>query len=158
MGMSRSYADRMIQCLNEFGESYFHLAGLVPIAVEDYRLIAGHVNGEEVQVEGGAIRIDPQNAAALAGAVADLRHQARLALPAPEVSKPDNVRKPRNPKKPKQPESDPRWQAIGRLETAVGWLDTLLADASAMPDRTLLMTAVGGSLQRLSRIDRRLRG
>src|SRR5579872_3222100 len=61
LGVSRAYADRQIQILREFGESYFHLAGLVPVTPEEYRSIAAHVNGDQIEVAGVAIKIAPQN-------------------------------------------------------------------------------------------------
>ncbi len=149
MGISRGYADRLIQMLNEFGESYFYLSGLIPIAAEDYRLISCHVTGEEVMVDGAAVKIAPQNIADLTTAVESLKQQARLALPAPA---------PAEPKKQRKAAKDPLCQAVDQLQSEVEKLESLLVEGPGAHDRASLMTVISGSVQRLGRIDRRLRG
>ena len=148
LGISRAWADRTIRLLEEFGDTYFHLNGMMPISPEDYRRIASSVSGDGVQYAGETIAIAPQNAGKLAEAVENLKQQARLALPAPETT-----RKPAAVKKSK----DPVWQATGKLQTAVEELEALLESGPGSHDRAVLMTVLGGCSQRLGRLDRNLR-
>jgi len=83
LGISRSLADKTIRLFEEFGETYFYLTGLIPIAPEDYRRIAGSVTADGLRHGGETIAIVPQNAPKLAAAVQDLKRQTQLALPAP---------------------------------------------------------------------------
>jgi hypothetical protein len=85
-GMGRAMADRTIQQLEEFGESFFHLVGLTRITPEDYRLIAGSVSEQGVEHGGETIPIDPANTARLNTAVDELRRQAKGPKAAPPES------------------------------------------------------------------------
>src|SRR6266403_3390519 len=40
VGVTRSYADRLIRQIEEFGPNYFHLSQIVRISVADYRKIS----------------------------------------------------------------------------------------------------------------------
>jgi hypothetical protein len=51
-GISRVSADRLIRHLEEFGANYFRLSELMQISGETYRLIAGAVSEEGVEVGG----------------------------------------------------------------------------------------------------------
>jgi hypothetical protein len=147
LGISRAQADKTIRLLEEFGETYFYLNGLAPVSPEDYRLIAGAVEGDGVQYAGELIPIAPQNAARLAEAVGNLKRSARLALPAPAPDgKPGAARKIK----------DPIWQAT-RRQTVVGELEDLLAGGPGHHDRATLVTVLGGSVERLRRLDSGLR-
>ena len=151
LGICRSLADRTIRLLEEFGEPYFYLNGLTPTSPEEYRRIAGSVGGNGVRYAGELIAIAPQNAVKLAEAVENLKHEARLALPAPAAdAKPAGVKKSKEPK-------DPLWRATKRLQEAVAEMEQLLADGPGHHDRAVLFTVLGGSVQRLSRLDRNLR-
>src|SRR5690242_10785741 len=46
MGVSRSYADRLIRHLQEFGPNYFRVSELVEVSPETYRLLAPAVSEE----------------------------------------------------------------------------------------------------------------
>jgi hypothetical protein len=140
VGISRSMADRTIRLLEEFGETYFYLNGLTPVSPQDYRLIAGSVSGDGVQYAGESIAIAPQNAAKLAEAVDTLRRTARLALPAPSHIPKDAL-----------------WEATRRLQDAVTEMEQLLANGPGNHDRAVLFTVLGGTAQRLGRLDRNLR-
>jgi len=150
LGISRAYADKTIRLLEEFGETYFYLTGLVPIAPADYRLIAGSVSADGVEHAGARIPIAPQNAASLAEAVANLKQQARLALPAP-APKPAPA-----PAAAKMPE-DPVWQAVDRLQDVVAEMERLLADGPGRLNPSVLLTVLGGTSQRLGRLYRNMR-
>ena len=43
-GISRAYANRLIQQLEEFGPNYFHVSQMARISAETYRRIAGAVS------------------------------------------------------------------------------------------------------------------
>jgi hypothetical protein len=154
LGISRSQADKTIRLLEEFGEPYFHLSGLVRIPPEDYRLIAGAVSGDGVQHAGDRIAIAPQNAVKLAEAVGALKRQARLALPAPE---PAPAGEPAAMPADANPPGDPTWRAARQLGDAVGELERLLAGGPGHNDRATLMTILRCSVERLGRLDRNLR-
>ena len=83
LGISRALADKTIRLLEEFGERYFHLNGVIAIPPEGYRLVAGSGGDEAVQYQGESIPIAAQNAARLGEALDSLKKTARLALPAP---------------------------------------------------------------------------
>jgi hypothetical protein len=140
LGISRSMADRTIRLFEEFGEAYFYLNGLLPIAPEDYRRIAGSVGADGVRHGGESIAIVPQNALRLAAAVQDLKRQAQLALAAPE-----------------KPPQTPVWRAAGRLESALGNLEKLLADGPDNHDRAALMSVLCAAAERLCRLNCNLR-
>lgn len=140
LGISRSLADKTIRLFEEFGESYFYLTGLIPIAPEDYRRIAGSVSAEGVRHGSEQIPIVPQNALRLAAAVQDLKRQARLSLPAPAESPDATVSR-----------------ATHRLQSAVGELEQLLAGGPGNHNRAALMILLVGSAERLCRLNRTLR-
>jgi hypothetical protein len=74
-GISRSYADRMIQQLNEFGEAYFHLAEIMQMSTEQYRQIADSVVDVEIEYAGEKITICRENADKIVHAVSMLTRQ-----------------------------------------------------------------------------------
>src|SRR5690348_9518643 len=59
LGVSRSYADLMIQRFTEFGESYFQLAEIMQISAPEYRQIAAAVNGRYIEYKDEKILISP---------------------------------------------------------------------------------------------------
>jgi hypothetical protein len=149
LGISRSLADKTIRLLEEFGESYFHLAGLIQIPPADYRLIAGSVGADGVQHDGETIAIAPQNAARLVEAARNLKQRARLALPAPA------------PEPAPAAATSPMtlvWQVADRLQSAVEDMERLLADGPGSHSRSALMIVLGGTSERLGRLHRSLWG
>jgi len=148
LGVSRSLADKTIRLLEEFGETYFHLTGLVPIAPEEYRRIAGAVSAEGVRHSGEFIPIAPQNAVKLAEAVGNLKQQARRALPAPvPAPKPAAAKIP----------VDLVGRTIDQLQDAVEQMERLLAGGPGNYNLSVLLTILGGTAQRLSRLHGNLR-
>jgi len=147
LGISRAQADKTIRLLEEFGETYFYLTGLVPITPQDYRLIAGSVGADGVEHAGERIPIAPQNAVKLAEAVGKLKQQARLALPAPKPEPAAAVMP-----------GEQVGRAIDRLQDAVAEMERLLAGGAGNYNLSVLMTVLGGSSQRLSRLNGNLRG
>jgi hypothetical protein len=73
LGISRSYADKLIRRLDEFGAPYFEFAGLVPITPEDYRQIAPAVTEEGIEIKGEIVPLTPENAPRIRREVAALR-------------------------------------------------------------------------------------
>jgi hypothetical protein len=146
LGISRALADKTIRHFVEFGETYFYLTGLVPMAPEDYRLIAGAVSAEGVEHAGERIAIAPQNAVRLAGAIKNLKQQARLALPAP-AAKPAPANMP----------TTPVWRAAQCLRDSIAELEQLLSGGAGQLDRATLQLVLVGSHERLGRLNRGLR-
>ena len=75
-GVSRSYADRLIQYLEEFGTNYFHLAELMQISAETYRLVADSVGDAGMEVNGETIPINRANRRKILAAVRARRTNA----------------------------------------------------------------------------------
>ena len=78
-GITRSYADRLIRQLEEFGENYFRLSQLTQISPEAYRQIEAAVSDEGLEFEGETIPLDAAHAPRIRRAVAALRRQLRTA-------------------------------------------------------------------------------
>ena len=72
-GISRVSADRSINHLEEFGANYFRLSELMPISRETYRLIAGAVSEEGVEVDGKKIPTTRETRKQVMAAVESLR-------------------------------------------------------------------------------------
>jgi hypothetical protein len=80
-GVTRSYADRLIRQLEEFGPNYFHLSQIVRISPADYRKISPAVTDEGIAFGDETIVISPENSQKVVEAVNELR----AAIPAKEV-------------------------------------------------------------------------
>jgi len=68
-GVGRAYADRLIQYLEEFGTNYFRMAELMQISAETYRLVAGSVSDDGMEVNGETIPINRGNRRKILAAV-----------------------------------------------------------------------------------------
>jgi hypothetical protein len=68
-GVSRVYADRLIDYLEEFGTNYFRIAELMQISAETYRLVAGSVGDDGIEVNGETIPINRANRRKILAAV-----------------------------------------------------------------------------------------
>jgi hypothetical protein len=77
LGMTRTYADRLIQNLNEFGPGYFDLSQVVRISPETFRRIGGAVSDAGIEIEGEIVPIRPENSQRISEAVEALRGKAR---------------------------------------------------------------------------------
>jgi hypothetical protein len=73
LGISKAWADRIIQYLNEFGPAYFLLAQVAKVTPEEYRRMSGSVRGQALLHAGEAIPIEAENAGRLAAAIEELR-------------------------------------------------------------------------------------
>lgn len=76
VGVTRSYADRLIRQLEEFGPNYFHLSQLARISADAYRQIAGSVDDDGIRFGGEKIAIIPENSQKLIEAVNALRTES----------------------------------------------------------------------------------
>ena len=86
-GVSRAYADRLIQYLEEFGTNYFRVAELMQISAETYRLIAGTVGDAGMEINGENIPINRANRRKILAAVRAARTNAKpRAARQPKVS------------------------------------------------------------------------
>jgi hypothetical protein len=80
-GVSRSYADRLIHYLEEFGTNYFRLSELMQISGETYRLIADSVGDAGMEVNGETIPINRANRRRILAAVRARRTNAQPRAP-----------------------------------------------------------------------------
>jgi hypothetical protein len=142
IGISQPVVDKIIRELEEFGPAYFHLAGVLRITAEEYRLIATSVDQDGVLCDGERIPITVENVARLTQAVETLR--GRATLPAPEI-----------------PEYD-----VGRgiarvekqLQSALAELGRLQAQSLDAGARMRLQSAAGSARDRLDQLLLGLRG
>ena len=58
LGISKAWANRMIQYLEEFGPAYFLLAQVARVTPEEYRRISGSVRGQALLHAGEEIPIE----------------------------------------------------------------------------------------------------
>jgi hypothetical protein len=87
LGISRSYADKLIRRFDEFGAHYFEFAGLVPVTPENYRQIAPAITEEGIEIEGEIVPITPENAPRIRREVAALRAKVKNNLrPDPSIT------------------------------------------------------------------------
>jgi hypothetical protein len=75
-GISRVYANRLIDYLEEFGANYFRLSEVIQISGETYRLIAGAVSEEGLEVDGKKIPLTRENRKKVLAAVERIREKA----------------------------------------------------------------------------------
>jgi hypothetical protein len=73
LGISKAWADRIIQYLEEFGPAYFLLAQMARVTPEEYRRISGSVRGQALLHAGEEIPIEAENAGRLAVAIEEMR-------------------------------------------------------------------------------------
>ena len=76
-GISHKTADAIIANLDEFGESYFKLSGILPIRAAMYREIASKISDNTLEVDGRKIEINRENTLELMDAVSRLRDQLK---------------------------------------------------------------------------------
>jgi hypothetical protein len=84
--ISRSYADKLIRRLDEFGADYFRLAAIAGLSAESYRLLAPAVTEQGVEIDGALVAITPENAPRIRQAVEAIRKDLRRARQSPPVS------------------------------------------------------------------------
>lgn len=72
-GMSKATANRIIENLKEFGDTYFHLTAILKIPAPEYRAIQPAIEENTLEFEGRPIPIDRENTGMLLDAVRTLR-------------------------------------------------------------------------------------
>lgn len=89
LGISRSYADKLIQRLEEFGKPYFELTGILPLSADSYRRLAPAVTAAGIEIDGETVPIIPENATRIRKAVDALRQdllRSREREPHPSIT------------------------------------------------------------------------
>src|SRR6266481_7149045 len=76
VGVTSSYANRLIRQYEEFGPNYFDLSRIMRISADSYRKIAEAVSDDGIAFGGEKIAISPENSDKIAEAVSALREQA----------------------------------------------------------------------------------
>jgi hypothetical protein len=87
-GLSRSYADKLIQRLDEFGVNYFKLSRIARISPESYRALAPSISDDGIEIDGETIALVPENAPRIRQAVRRLQDQlleARKPIEPPSI-------------------------------------------------------------------------
>jgi len=85
-GVSRAFADKVIQQLEQLGPAYFELSSVIRITPDQFRQIAEAVTNEGLSYAGETIEIIPENANVLAQAIEILTAAADDEfVPAPEL-------------------------------------------------------------------------
>ena len=79
VGISHSYAYKLIQRLAEFGPAYFKLTQLARISPESYRAISPAVSTEGIEIDGALLPFTPENAETIRQAIHRLQSEARPA-------------------------------------------------------------------------------
>jgi hypothetical protein len=79
VGITRSYADRLIQRLEQFGKPYFDLMEIAPISADKYRAIAPAVSDQGIEIDGEVVPLTAENALRIRKAVESLRADLRRA-------------------------------------------------------------------------------
>jgi hypothetical protein len=87
-GISRAYADKLIQQHEEFGEAYFRLSEIARISPETYRKIASQVSDEGLEFDGRILALTPENAPKIRAAIQTLRAQLQEAHDANQPTSP----------------------------------------------------------------------
>lgn len=147
LGLSKAYANRLIQQLDEFGPNYFHISQMMRISADSYRAIAGAVREDGIEFGGDKIPISAEHSQRIVEAVNSLRKAAERA-----EGKPKGGRTKR--------ERGPLWAELTprqRIERMRKRLDRFASELSAIareeldgPDRARLSALVGESHKRLT--------
>jgi hypothetical protein len=87
-GISRAYADRLIQQHEEFGDAYFRLSEIARISPETYRQISSQVSDEGLEFDGGKLALIPENGPKIRAAIQTLRAQLKQARDANQPASP----------------------------------------------------------------------
>jgi hypothetical protein len=128
LGVTSSYANRLIHQLEEFGPSYFDLSRIMRISANTYRQIAGSVSEDGITFGDEKIAITPENSEKLAEAVKALREQSNTeGIPA-------------------KPAGKGIAGARRRLKAAVVEMTHLFEDGLEVPEREELANAISASL------------
>src|ERR1051326_8788795 len=73
IGLSRRQVDKIIGCLEEFGEAYFRLSEMVRVSPATYRELTSHIQDDAIEIDGEVIPVTPANGPRIRAAVKRLR-------------------------------------------------------------------------------------
>jgi len=136
LGMSQTYANRLIGYLEEFGPEYFDLAQLTGISPDEYRAIAPAIKDQAIHHDGQVIALLPENTEKLAAAVSELRREATPPMKAAAALSID--------------------ERLRRVERRSAELVTEISELSRAQldtiERTRLASVLAGTSQRLDRL------
>jgi hypothetical protein len=79
LGASRRSVDSSIRLFDELGPAYFHVAQLAHITPAEYREIAPRMSAEGLSTNGETIPLLPENRAAVAAVIGEVRASGRKA-------------------------------------------------------------------------------
>ena len=74
-GISRSYADKLIQRLEEFGEAFFKLTQIARVSPDFYRVIAPAITDDGIEIDGEILAFVPENAPRIRQAIRRLQER-----------------------------------------------------------------------------------
>jgi hypothetical protein len=77
LGVSRSFADGLIQRLDTLGEAYFRLAEYARISPATYKQISGRLTENTIELGGEQIPLTPENAPKIRAGIRELRAELR---------------------------------------------------------------------------------
>ena len=133
-GVSRAFADKVIQQLEELGPAYFELSSVTRITPDQFRQIADAVTEEGLSYAGEPIEIIPENAPMLAQAIEIL-----TSAPADEFAP--------------EPPDRTLARAERSMRSALADLERLAAmplDIAAQEELSLTLLAARNTLERIS--------
>ena len=76
-GISRPHADSLIRQYEQFGDAYFRLSEIARISPQRFQQIAGHIDGDTIEIDGQRLALAPENAHKIRAAIQSLRNQVR---------------------------------------------------------------------------------
>ena len=76
VGISKTYVNRLIRCLEKFGPRYFAVTQLTPVSEQAFDAIAPHLTDEGLTLDGETFALRADNSQQVAAAVAELRKRA----------------------------------------------------------------------------------
>jgi hypothetical protein len=79
VGVSKTYVNRLIRCLEKFGPRYFEVTQLTPVSEQAFDAIAPHLTDEGLTLDGETFALRADNSRQVAAAVAELRKRAETA-------------------------------------------------------------------------------
>jgi len=139
VGVGRSYADRLIRQLEEFGPNYFQLSQVARISPDTYRQIAGSVHEDGIAYGGEKIAIVPENNQKLIEAVNALRAESGGCARGDFRLSRKGVAKQRD-----------------RLESSIAEMSRMLGNGLAESEREELAAAVESGMRELRLLSRSL--
>jgi hypothetical protein len=80
------HADQMIHNLEVFGPNFFRLGDLIQVSPQTYRLIAGSISEEGLEIDGEKVPLNRENRDKIAAAVQARRKQAQADVAPPDIS------------------------------------------------------------------------